>query len=252
MNNRFLNRELRLLVVLLVTFAGAYAQRPAPQTSTSVEADWKASSYLFVSPNTRENLTLKESLKLLDSPEELRLLRRIRRLSLCLGLKPMILKTVGSWSDGAEHAALFRIYSDQATVRYTDARLGKRERQKSVLYFRRNSSGLGRMYVLYARRRKSGLAGISRVLDQNGVAYRTLVPGRRRLAIVYVVDLKDELQKQVSAAARELGARLLIIKGEGEFIGDDSDRDKAQTVFAAVIEEYEAAHPQVSRQCSQN
>lgn len=246
------NRALHVLVLLLASFAWASAQqRPLPaQAKSSEEPQAKAVHYLFVSPNTRENLSLRESLKLLYSREESQLVRSIRRLASCLGLRPVVLRTVGNWSDGAEHSTLSRIFSDRATARYADARLGKRARQKSVLYFRRDSAGTARMYVLYARPGRGGLARLARVLDQSGVDYRTLVPARGRTALVYVVDLKDELQDEVGAAARRLGARLVVMRGTGEFIGDDSDREKAQGVYDGVIEQYETARPQVRQRCA--
>ena len=236
-----------LVVALLLTTAGSIH----PQELAGGNAEQKAVSYAFVSPNRREGLTLNESLRLLNSPEELMLISATRRLSSCLGWKATVTKAIGSWSDGAEHSMLFRVYADQPTLRYADARLGKRERQKSVLYFRRSAAGGGLMYILYPRRsRSSNLAAISATLERSGVAYRTLIPRPRRPAIVYVVDLKNELRQQIVLAARRLRARLVAIKGTGEFIGDDSDRDKAQQVFTEVIEKYEAAHPQTGRRCS--
>ena len=244
---RILHHALLLVAVLLVTAGSIHPQQAT--SSTLANAEQKAVSYTFVSPNTRENLTLDESLRLLNSPEESDLISATRKLSTCLGLKSKIMKTVGSWADGAEHSTLFKVYTDQPTLRYADARLGKRERQKSVLYFQQSAAGTGVMYILYPRR-SSNLASVSKTLDRSGVAYRTLVPRPHRPAIVYVVDLKSELQKQILAAARRLRARLVVLKGTGEFIGDDSDRDKAQRVFSEVVEKFETAHPQTGRACS--
>jgi hypothetical protein len=230
----------------------AHAQQPAPlqQPTHKTEARRKALSYTFVSPNTRENLTLAEAVRMLNSPEELKLVKDIRRLSVCLGLKPAVTKAVGSWTDGAEHSTMFRVFTDQPTIRYADARLGKLERQKSVLNFRRDAAGGGRMYVLYAVRGRLSLASISRTLDRHGVAFRTLVPVRRRRTIVYVVDLNGELRRKVRSAAGQLGARLAQVKGTGEFIGDDADRDKAGEVFSGIIKQYEEERPEVARKCA--
>ncbi|HEX8843714.1 MAG TPA: hypothetical protein VF791_03670 [Pyrinomonadaceae bacterium] len=246
-----ISRRLLLLVAILLATAGnIFPQQPESSQSASNETPRKAMSYTFVSPNTRENLTLREALRLLNSREEHQLVNEIHSLSRCLGLRPVVNKTIGSWSDGAEHSTLFRVFTDQQTLIYEDARLGKRERQKSVLYFRQDASGAGRMYILQLRRRRS-LVSISRKLDENGVAFRTLVPGPKRRTSVYVVDLNSELHKQIVTASRKLGARLSSIKGTGAFIGDDSDREKAQQVFAETINKYEAENPQVARRCAQ-
>lgn len=252
MNTRLMRHVLPLVLILLATVGDVRTQPPVVPSSAREEARQKEITYAFVSPNTRENLTLKESLRLLNSREELDLIYAIRHLSTCLRLKSEVVKTIGSWTDGAEHSTMFRIYTDQATARYADARLGRRERQKSVLYFQRNAAGTGRMYILFPRRRRrSGLNLISRALDRSGVPFRTLVPGLRRPATVYVIDLNHELERQVGMAARRLGARLVVIKGTGEFIGDDNDREKARQIFTGIINQYEDAHPQTKSNCSQ-
>jgi len=245
-------RVLPLVLILLATVGAVHPQQPVAQASAREDARQKALTYAFVSPNTRENLTLKESLRLLDSREELELIYAIRQLSTCLGLKSVVLKTIGNWKDGAEHSTMLKVYTDQPTARYTDARLGRRERQKSVLYFQQDAAGAGRLYVLSLRRRRSRLSQISMMLDRSGVPFRTLVPRLRRPALIYVVDLDHKLEKQVSTAARRLGARLFVIKGTGEFIGDDSDRERARQIFTEIINQYEDVHPQTKQNCSQN
>ena len=245
-----LRRLLLSVVMLLAAFVSAFSQRPEADTAAPTELRQKAQSYSFVSPNTRENLKLEEAIRLLSSREESQLVTFIMRLSRCLRLHQTVNRAVGSWSDGAEHSTISRTFADEQTLRYEDARLGKLERQKSALYFRENLSGTGTMYILTTRRSRASLSSISKTLDRNGVEFRTLVPQPQRRTIIYVVDLKSELHNQVVAAAKELGARLVSIKGVGEFIGDDADREKAQQVFALVIKEFEDAHPQVARQCS--
>ena len=212
----------------------------------------RAVSYTFVSPNTREELTLGEAVRLLDSREEFLLINQIRSLSRCLRLRPLaVRRTIGSWADGAEHAALFRVEADERTLRYADARLGKQARQKAVLYFRRDRNGADRMYVLRPRGgRRRSLASVSKTLDASGVAFRTLAPAARGRLLIYVVDLDDVLKDKVARAARLLRAAVSTIKGEGEFIGDDADREKAQQVFASEIKKYEDENPDAARRCS--
>ncbi len=243
-----MRRILVLLAFLLATAGSLSAQQAGPTGRNDTGP--KAQSYAFVSPNTRENLSLQEALRLLGSKEEASLIRAERKLNSCLGLKTTVLRSIGSWSDGAEHSTVFKTRADEQTLRYADARLGKSARQKSVLYFQANASGAGAMYMLYPKRGGRNLARLSRILDQSGVAFRTLVPRRHRSPLVYVVDLKNELGQQVAAAARRLRARLMALKVTGAFLGDDSDREKAQKVFAEEIERYESAHGQEGRVCA--
>jgi hypothetical protein len=240
-----------LVALLLATIGSASSQQPVAQTPAEARPQQKALSFSFVSPNTRENLTLAQALRLLNSLEERNLINNIRRLSICLRLKTSVRKTIGSSTGGAEHSALFRVFTDQQTLRYVDARLGKSARQKSVLFFRQDDSGAARMYVLRLRLGRRNLASISRTLDRNGVAFRTLVPSNGHRLFIYVVDLNNELPDKIVSAARHLRALATTIKGTGEFIGDDADRDKAQQVFAKVIKQFEDENPKVARRCSQ-
>lgn len=246
-----MRRVLLLAVMWLAVTVSAFAQQPATATAPAAEESrQKAVSYTFVSPNTRENLTLEEAVRLLNSREEHKLINNIRRLSHCLRLKPLVMKTIGSWTDGAEHSTLFRAYTDKPTLRYADARLGKLARQKSVLYFRQDDAGADRMYVLRVWKGRRTLGSISRTLDSNGVAFRTLVPRARQRIFIYIVDLEDGLRNEVVRAARQLGALMLMVRGNGEFIGHDADREKARQVFTEEIKKYEQENPKVARTCS--
>jgi hypothetical protein len=234
-----MRRSLLLSVLWLTVVGNVFSQQ-------------RAESYTFVSPNTRDNLTLDEAIRLLNSREELRLINDINRLSRCLRLKPSeITKTIGNSPEGAEHSVLFRAFTDSQTLRYIDARLGKLNRQKTVLFFRWwDDEGPSKMYVLRLRPGKRTLASIAQTLARNGVAFSTMVPGTRQRMFIYVVDLDDELNNQIVSAARQLGALVSILKGTAEFLGDDTDREKAQQVFADEIKRFEDANPKVARRCS--
>ena len=211
----------------------------------------KALSYVFVSPNTRDNLKLEEAIRNLNSAEEVRLVHEARDIACRVQAKARVNKSLGNWSDGAENSMIFRIYSEESGVRYAAASLGKNWRQKTVLYFRRQGSGKARMNVISVPRQHRGLnfaiRTVAKTLDEAGVSYRTLVPLKTRV-MVYVVDLRNELQPQVRHAGRELHARPLSFAGTGEFVGNDTDREKAQEVFAGEIKAYESNHS-VSNRC---
>jgi predicted DNA-binding protein with PD1-like motif len=243
---RFKLRALLLVVLLLATGEQTFSQ----QSATRAEEQEKAESYTFVSPNTRENLTLAEAIRLLKSREERVFINHIQSLSRCLRLKSAVMKTIGSFTDGAEHSALFRAFIDKPTLRYADARLGKLGRQKTVLNFRQDNSGAARMYVLRIRTGKRTFDSIAKTLDRNGVPFRTLVPEARGRMSIYVVDLSNELPNKIVSATRNLGALMTTIKGTGEFIGDDTDRDKAQQVYSGIIKQYEDENPERTRGCS--
>ena len=234
-----------LWLLLLAAPVTASAQHAGRRPAVSARQE-NVASYLFVSPNTREGLSPGEALRRLASGEEAGLIAGARGLTRCLGLKAVIAKALGSWSDGAEHMAVIKTASDEATARYVNARLGMRARQKSVLYFRVHAGGRSKMYVLRAK--PGGLPAVARLLDRSGLRYRTIIPGRRR-ALVYVVDLDDELGASVKAAARRLGGRYGVLVGTGAFIGDGEDRERAQEVYQGIVRGYEASRPQAVGAC---
>jgi hypothetical protein len=225
-----LKTAILLAALLLSSAAQSVKAQEAPSRPPQLRTDGKAVSYAFVSPNVREGLTLEEATRLLGSREESRLVGAARSLACRLRL-----------ADGAEHSMILRLTTDGQTVEYAASRLGALERQKAVLFFRRQKSGAARMYVLYVR--TNDLARISRTLDADGIQYRTLVPRRHHRAVVYVVDLKGDLrQEQLALAARHLFARLLIFNGTGQFLGDDNSRDQARQLFLQIIRSYESTH----------
>ena len=247
MKTDIMRRALLSVVLLLAASGNIFPQ----QIAASAEEQQKAESYTFVSPNTRENLTLAEAVRLLNSREEQKFINNIQKLSRCLQLKPSVMKAIGSFTDGAEHSTLFRAFTDQQTLRYADARLGKLGKQKTVLFFRQDDAGAARMYVLRIWTGKRPLDSIAGTLDRNGVPFRTLVPGANQRMSIYVIDLNNELPNKMVKAARNLGAPMTIVRGTGEFIGDDTDRDKAQEVYAGIIKQYEDEHPKEARRCRQ-
>lgn len=245
---RKLRHTLTVFTILLASSGAASAQRAGRPPATPARAE-SSVSYLFVSPNTREGLSQAEALERLDSGEEAGLITGARGLTRCLGLKAEIAKALGSWADGAEHAALIKTVADEATARYVNARLGMRARQKSVLYFRVRAGGRARMYVLATKPGARDLTAVAGILDGSGIRHRTLIPRPGRV-VIYVVDLKDELRAEVTAAARRLGGRYKALSGEGAFIGDGEDRGRAQEAYRAVVSRYESRSPRAKDACA--
>ena len=205
-------RIVPLVLAFLCCCCSVAAQTQQPISSTQ-NFKTQQTSYVFISPNTRENLNFTDALENLNSQEEISLIRKAREIGCAVGINSRIVKALGSWSDGIEHSTIIKASTNEATLRYLASRLGKHARQKAVLYFRRNSSGTGRMYILFIPRFKNGETGIIKALDRGGVAYRTLVPGKKRI-LVYIVDLKNELGHRIAAVSGRLRAHLLLLRGE--------------------------------------
>ena len=201
----------------------------------------------FVSPNTREDLKLIEAIQGMRSPEELKLLSRARSLRCVIRRKITATEAVGSWSDGAEHSVLIRISADESTLRYLMSRLGRDANQKAVIYFHPRPHRLARLYVIDHVRDRN-FRQLGNVLDEEGIAFRTLVPARHG-TMIYIIDLDNTLGRKVRQAAKRLRLPVTSQRGDAAFIGDDSSREKGQAVFAQEIMKYELEHPKLPPPC---
>lgn len=109
-------RQLLLLLALVVWPISAVPGQQAQQRPGS--STRKSLGYAFVSPNTRENLTLEEAQAALKSAEEKRLITEAREVACRLQQAFNIDRAVGSWSDGAEHSTIIRARTNELSLRY--------------------------------------------------------------------------------------------------------------------------------------
>ena len=223
----------RSLLILLALATAAVAQ-------TSL-------NYGFVSPNTKENLKLEDAIKGMNSSEETKLVTQSINLGCVVRSRIRAFRSLGSWSDGAEHSVMLRVQSDEPTVRYVLSRLGRDARQKSILYFHPQTSGTADLYTLKPRRPMRNLTALANTLQSAGIEFRTLVPVKSGTWI-YIVDLKRELRAKVLAAARRLRASVSSEAGSAAFVGDDQP-DEAKVVFDEEIRTYEAKNPNLPPTC---
>lgn len=225
----------------------SYALLLVLSTAVSAQQATNASlNYGFVSPNTRDDLTLGEAIRGMSSLAERNLLRRSRNMGCVVRTKIRATPALGSWSDGAEFSVLLRVASDESTVRYLMARLGRDASQKSVLYFHPQRDGEAVLYKLQLKN-KIRLNTIIRTLDRVGIVFRTLVP-LGKSTIVYVVDQKRELADQLKQAKLQLRAHVTAEAGRAEFVGNDT-APQARIVFEKEIESYEKSHPALAPPC---
>jgi hypothetical protein len=238
-----LKRFSAALWIILVCCAPLIAQQTTPVSTTD--------NIGFVSPNTRENLTLDDATRGMSSKEEMQLAQQAKDLR-CVFKRPVsTARAVGSWSDGAEHSLLIRVHSDEDTMRYLMSRLGKTANQKAVIYFHPQRNGKARVYIIRPAKRFRSLAQLSRVLDSTGVAFRTLVPAKQQ-TLIYVIDVDNSLSGKIRTATRRLRGNVSSRDGNASFIGDDSVREKGQTIFEQEIRNFESKHPNLPPACKNN
>lgn len=238
--------------LLLLLTSGAPSHVFAIQSSRGREpgaaATDSVTGYLFLSPHSGQNLSMDRAIRAVDSSAEIELIQSARRLSHCVGHKVAISKTIGNWKDGAEPSILIRLRAPEPTLRYLNARLGKKARQKSVLYFIARPGGKSLLFRLYLSPGTREAASIGATLDACGIAYRALAP-LPRSTIVYIVDLAAELRARIEKAASLLHARYDASTGTGSLIGHDEDAGRARAEYDKVMEPFEAQNPDLKQRC---
>ena len=160
--------------LLLLGTSPAVAQKAANQDPQSL-------NYGFVSPNTRDGLKLDDAIRGMNSAEETSLLIRAKGMGCVVKRRITTTPALGSWSDGAEHSIMLRVYTDQATIRYLMSRLGRDANQKAILYFHPEPSGSAKIYLMHLRRGSRGFDTVAQTLDNAGVLFRDFIFSFRRL-----------------------------------------------------------------------
>ena len=204
-----------------------------------------AQSYGFVSPNTKENLKLKEAIAQMNSQEELHLRDQAVNLSCVVKTKIRVSRALGTWTDGAEHSIVLSLDSDEPTLRYVLSRMGREAQQKYVIYFHPEPNGEDDLYILRVPARN--LAALATTLNRAGVPFGTFVRSREAPTI-YIIDLHRELRTKIIAAARRLRAQMSVQSGNADLFGDDK-REQARVKFEEEIKNYETKNPNLPPAC---
>jgi hypothetical protein len=226
-----------LLLLLLLTWTSVVA---AQQGQTAL-------GYGFVSPNTSENLKFHQAIKGMNSREESALRLKAINLSCVVGSRVQAYRALGSWSDGAEHSIMLRVKSDEATLRYLLARMGRDTQQKYVIYFHPHPDGPADLYTLRPRAGSRNLVALTNALEQAGIPFRTLVPAKEG-TVVYIIDLERDMREKILKAARTLRARVDYQPGKAQLFGEDS-REQAKAVFEQELKNYETKNPNLPPTC---
>lgn len=217
-------------------------------STISAQQDRKVVSYGFVSPNTTQNLKLREAIQGMNSPAEKQLRNEAINLSCVVRTRIDAFPALGSWNDGAEHSLMVRFTSDEDTLRYVVSRLGRDAQQKYVIYFHPEPAGPVDLYTLRVRSDARSLTALSKALERAGIPFSTIVPLNGTTSI-YIIDLDRDLREKILAAARMLRASVNFVPGKAKLFGDDF-RDRAKTVFEEDIKNYETKNPNLPPACN--
>ena len=88
---------------------------------------------------------------------------------------------------------------------------------------------------------------LTKALERAGIPFQTLVP-LKDTTVIYIIDLEDELNSKVMAAARLLRARVTSQPGDAALVGHD-ERQQAKVEFEEEIKTYETKNPNLPPTC---
>jgi len=197
------------LTLILAACVSLPTRSASPQTST------KGASYLFISPNTDDNLTPKEASRRLDSPAHQRYRRLVMDVLHEMGMPSVgAHDAVGDWSEGVENS-LFVVLpeADGDRLSCAAAWFGLLARQKCVLAFHSDPAGQDVLTILDLP--GHDVESARRLLDRHSITERTIL-ARGRGCRVIVVDFAGRRSEALRTAARFSRSRLKLQPGRAE------------------------------------
>ena len=200
----------------------------------------------FVSPSVKTNLTFKEAVRELGSPQQKKMHVVSDDINERVGLKAVKdVSVLGAWADGAENSVMTTAQGSYDEIKLAAVMKGHIFDQKQVLVFKQEDGGKS---VLAHFDAEGDLAAIHRNLLKDGLAFHTLIPKEGGGATVYVGDLDGESFDKINTAAERYGNdnEIHYEKGHGEFVPPETEpadgterqqRDRSREVYESVIAE---------------
>jgi hypothetical protein len=198
-------------------------------------------SYLFLSPNTDDHLSLAEVSRRLASPvqKQYRLLAGdiVRQLGVA---DVQVHDSVGDWGDGVENSLLVVLpAAEPQTLRCAAAWFGLIAQQKAVLAFRPDPAGTDVLMILDLP--QHNLDAARQLLDRHGVRDRTLMAHAHGCR-VFVLTTNGSVADALRQAAHDADGRLHCRPGWAESLAGPTQL-LARQRYTEVIRAYRTARP---------
>jgi len=226
MNRLLPARRWTALALLLLACATPALWRRGAEPARSPEA----SAFLFVSPNTRDDLDVPEAQRLLGSPDHARYRRLAGDVLRELGVRrPQVSDAVGEWQGSAENSLFVTIHEpvDPRTVACAAALFGLAAKQKAVLAFQPDARGEDVLAVIEMPGRS--LASARELLDRHGFTERTLVERADGWRAVVLAEGRQRRALERVPGARVRSGRVVLIGAATA----DAARDRYRDVIRA-------------------
>lgn len=220
---------MRLLALLLLPCLSALAQ-PTP-------------AYIFVSPNTSQQLSLPQAVGALNSTAQRRLMRAAPQVLCRIGAKGTASDGVAIWVDGAENTLVLRTVADEDAAHYAAAWLASRAKRGGALVFLSSHEGPERLYTL--RFAAQPIREVVRMLARHRIVDATIITQRKRMLVLAPGSQQD--LRHIQSAAADLGAAFTTVAGKLTLLGDSFDREKGVAELARIVADHERLHPAVKR-----
>lgn len=200
------------------------------------DQEQEAAAYQFYSPNVKEDVKFDTALSNLGTSEQAQFIATSNDVLDQLGVKHSAENAVGDWKDGAENSVMQTIEGeiDRATLRYSASLIGDLAQQKAVLTFLHEAGGKD---ALYQMELPIPIAQARTILEEKGIAQRTLVPTKDGCKVV-IFDQGDALLNKIVTVGDQFDATIQQTRGTGEFIGGE-DREAARGEYGKAIADYE-------------
>jgi hypothetical protein len=199
-----------------------------------------APSYLFLSSNTDDNLSLAEASRRLSSPVQLHYHQLAGDILQRLGvLHAKVHDALGDWGDSVENSLLVVLPdAHPETLRCAAAWFGLVAEQKAVLAFHPDPAGTHRLTVLDLP--AHDLAAARLLLDQHGIRDRTILTHAGGCRVIVLEPGSDG--SALRNVARASGGRLHSCLGLGECLAGPT-RSQARQRYTEVLRAYQAVRP---------
>jgi hypothetical protein len=226
-------------------------QRDRETEARAVEAvryDKPPTSFIFASENQRVGTDVKDVMKGMTSADVKRYEKIVQDILDENAVEHRSFRAMGDWTDGMESAVYTEVTNDvdYDKLRLVAAKMGLARQQKQVPVFQAGK-GRDKLYVMDLPAKD--LADLRKVLTDNKIEYRTIVPRKDGNFQVIIFDSKGKLESKVKEVGKHYGivrekydgteiSKIETYKGRGEFVGGET-RAEAAKVFKDIITEQE-------------
>jgi hypothetical protein len=198
-------------------------------------------SYIFASPNKSDTLTDEIAMKKLGSFEESNAIAVADRIA-CALTQPRraeISAVLGVYDRSSENSLIVETSLELGSAEYLASLLALYEHQRDVLLFSPQGGGPDRLWTIRTSRSFDSVA--------KGLRQRRLTPLTARIEKssiqIWLVDLGDRAGQGPKELAAQLGATASFEDGSAELLGDENDGAKAEVIYQAKIQAFEARSP---------